>query len=71
MGIGGGNAGERRLDDEECGTDENADEDEDESLFFDEVIDGTWERSGVFEAFGGVGGCLIYGDLFVSPMGCV
>lgn len=55
-GLGWAEAGEGGLDDEECGADENADEDEEKPLFFQEVVEGSGERSGVLEGFGGVWG---------------
>jgi len=53
--LGWAHAGESGLDDEEGGADEDADEDEQEALLAEEVVDGSGERSGVLDGFGGVG----------------
>lgn len=55
MGLGWAYAGERGLDDEKRGADENPDEDEEKTLLSEEVVDGSGERSGVLDGFGGVG----------------
>lgn len=56
IGLRWAEAGEGGLEDEECGADENADEDEEKPLFFQEVAEGSRERSGMLEGFGRVRG---------------
>lgn len=55
VGVRWAEAVEGGLEDEEGGADENANEDEEEPLFFEEVVDGSGERSRVFESLGRVG----------------
>jgi len=54
VGLGRAYAGERGLDDEKGGADENPDEDEQKTLLSEEVVDGSGEGSGVLDGFGGV-----------------
>lgn len=56
IGLGWAETGESGLEDEESGANENADEDEQEPLFFEDVVDGSGERSRVLESFGRVRG---------------
>lgn len=56
VGLGWAEAGEGRLEDEECGADENADKDEEEPLLFQKIVEGSRERSRVLEGFGRVRG---------------
>ncbi|KAL0344572.1 UNVERIFIED_CONTAM: hypothetical protein Sradi_4288500 [Sesamum radiatum] len=67
-GIGGGEDGQGRLDDEESGADQNADEDEEKALLLEDVIEGSGKGSGWFKGFGGVGGG--EGRFFVLAGGC-
>ena len=46
IGVGGADSREGGLEDEERGTDQDSDEDEEEPLLFEEVVDGSGERSG-------------------------
>ena len=67
--LGWAHAGESGLDDEEGGADEDADEDEQEALLAEEVVDGSGERSGVLDGFGGVGWALAAPQhLFLPPV---
>ncbi|KAL0426358.1 UNVERIFIED_CONTAM: hypothetical protein Slati_2810600 [Sesamum latifolium] len=68
VGIGGREDGEGRLDDEESGADQNADEDEEKALLLEDVIEGSGEGSRWFKGFGGVGGG--EGRFFVLAGGC-
>lgn len=52
--VGGGEDGQRRLDNEESSADQNADEDEEEALLLEDVVEGAGEGSGVLKGFGGV-----------------
>lgn len=61
---------EAGLDDEKRGTNEDANQDEEESLFLEEVIERSGERSGVFEGFGRIRGSLSSGQLLISPVIC-
>lgn len=54
VGLGWAKTGEGRLEDEECRPDENTDKDEEEPLFFKEVVDGSGEGSVLFEGLGRV-----------------
>lgn len=55
-GLRGAEAGERGLEDEEGGADQDADQDEKQPLLLEEVVDGSGERSRVLQGFGGVRG---------------
>lgn len=50
-GLRCSDASEGWLDDEECGTDQDSDEDEEEALFSQEVVDGSGEGSVLFMGF--------------------
>lgn len=53
-GIGGADPGERGLNDEESGADEDTDQNEEEALLPEEVVDGSGEGSAVLHRFRGV-----------------
>lgn len=68
--FGRAEAGQRWLENEECGANKNADEDEEEPLFFKEVVyrSGDGKGSGVFEGFGRVWRVWTHGHLLVSSV---
>lgn len=59
------------MEDEKCGANENANENEEESLFFEKVSERSGERSVVLEGFGRIRDCLSGGQLLISPVICV
>lgn len=67
---GGIEEGDAGLEDEKCGTNEDANQDEEESLLLEKVIEGSGERSGVLEGFGRIRGTLSTGHLLISPVIC-
>lgn len=67
---GGIEEGEAGLEDEKCGANKDANQDEEESLFLEKVTERSRERSGVFEGFGRIWGTLSAGHLLISPVIC-
>lgn len=68
VGLGRAYAGEGRLEDEECGANQDTHEDEQQPLLPEEVVDGSGEGSGVLEGFGRVRGRWGRWDLFVPSV---
>lgn len=64
----GANTGQRGLKDEEGGTNQNADKNKQKPLLSEEIVDGSGERSGVFESFWGIWRCRSRRNLFIPPV---
>lgn len=62
------NTGQGGLKDEEGRANQNADKNKEKSLLSEKIVDGSGERSGVFESFWGIRRCRTRRNLFIPPV---